>query len=63
MQGSVDDLLLHDCSTVGGSSGSPVIEVVSGKVIGLHYFGETRQHNEAVFIPALPDEHFLFQLG
>ena len=31
-------LLLYDCETYGGSSGSPVVKVVNGKlqVVGLH---------------------------
>lgn len=30
----------HDCSTLGGNSGSPVFDLTNGKVIGLH-FGES----------------------
>jgi hypothetical protein len=62
MEGSAADLLLHDCSTVGGSSGSPVVEVVGGQVLGLHYYGRSREHNEAIFLPALPDDHFLYRM-
>lgn len=31
--------LFHDCFTVGGNGGSPVIDLESGKVIGLHIGG------------------------
>jgi glutamyl endopeptidase len=61
MDGSNGGVLLHDCSTVGGSSGSPVVDVVGGRVIGLHYFGQSRQHNEAVLIPGLPSDHFIYR--
>jgi V8-like Glu-specific endopeptidase len=32
--------LIHDCSVLPGSSGSPVISLVSGMVVGLHYKGK-----------------------
>ena len=35
------DALSHSCDTVGGSSGSPVQELVSGDVVGLHITGCT----------------------
>ena len=31
--------LTHDCSTLGGSSGSPVVDFETGEVIGLHWAG------------------------
>jgi hypothetical protein len=31
--------LLHDCSSIGGSSGGPLIELASGDVLGLHTGG------------------------
>lgn len=31
--------LSHDCSTLGGNSGSPIIDLRSGSVVGLHYGG------------------------
>lgn len=34
-----DDLLRHDCSTLGGNSGSVLIDLDSGKAVGLHYGG------------------------
>ncbi|AXT52843.1 serine protease [Aquimarina sp. BL5] len=38
----------HDCSTLGGNSGSPVIDLQSGKVVGLHHAGTYRKYNWAV---------------
>ncbi len=38
----------HDCSTLGGNSGSPVIDVLTGKAVGLHFAGRYRQANYAV---------------
>jgi hypothetical protein len=42
------DRLFHDCSTLGGNSGSPVLSMESGGVIGIHYSGEFLYRNEAV---------------
>ncbi|PRY26123.1 endonuclease G [Aliiruegeria haliotis] len=41
-------ILGHDCTTLGGNSGSPVISLDSGKVVGLHYAGRYQQGNSAV---------------
>ena len=38
----------HDSSTLGGNSGSAVIDVDSGKAVGLHFAGSFRQANYAV---------------
>jgi len=38
----------HDCSTLGGNSGSAVIDVASGSVVGLHFAGEYGIANYAV---------------
>jgi hypothetical protein len=49
MPGSADPYLVrHDCSTLGGNSGSPVIEPQSGHVIGIHFKGFYLRWNEAV---------------
>lgn len=41
-------VLEHDSSTLGGNSGSPVIELSSGQVIGLHFGGRFKETNYAV---------------
>ncbi|MBO6632795.1 MAG: trypsin-like peptidase domain-containing protein, partial [Psychroserpens sp.] len=39
---------VHDCTTLGGNSGSPVIDIESKKVYGLHFSGREREGNFAV---------------
>lgn len=38
----------HDCSTLEGSSGSLLLDVATGSVVGLHFEGSKRQANYAV---------------
>jgi len=38
----------HDCSTLGGNSGSPLIDLNSGQVVGLHFAGTYLERNWAV---------------
>jgi S1-C subfamily serine protease len=40
--------ILHDCSTVGGNSGSPIFSMKTAKVVGLHRDGFFLHHNEAI---------------
>ena len=40
--------LRHDCTTLGGNSGSPLIRLTDNKVVGLHYSGVFGQYNSAV---------------
>lgn len=40
----------HDCTTLGGSSGSPVIGLEDGQVVGLHFSGGYQTRNLAVKI-------------
>jgi len=41
-------LVSHDCSTLGGNSGSPIFALETGKLIGLHFTGEFMYRNDAV---------------
>jgi len=41
-------LFTHDCSTLGGNSGSPVIDLETHKIIGLHFGGLYKRLNNAV---------------
>lgn len=40
--------LMHDCTTLGGNSGSPVLDVESGAVAGIHFAGKFLDMNFAV---------------
>ena len=40
--------IFHDCSTLGGNSGSPVIDLETHRVIGLHFGGRYMEKNHAV---------------
>jgi S1-C subfamily serine protease len=54
------DLLNHDATTLGGNSGSVVLELASGKAMGLHFGGIQGERNEAVQasrVRAIMDEH------
>lgn len=42
------DALTHDCSTLGGNSGSAVIDLETGHVMGLHFAGAYLQANYSV---------------
>lgn len=45
----------HDCSTLGGNSGSAVIDVETGHAVGLHFGGRFQQANYAVKAKTLLD--------
>lgn len=46
--GSQTTGLLHDCSTLGGNSGSVVLDLESGEALGLHFAGRFLEANFAV---------------
>jgi hypothetical protein len=43
-----DELVMHDCSTLGGNSGSPIIDLATGEVLGLHFSGVFLRENRGV---------------
>jgi Trypsin-like peptidase domain len=45
----------HDCTTLGGNSGSVVLELASGKAVGLHFAGLYQETNYAVRASVLAD--------
>jgi S1-C subfamily serine protease len=45
---TVPNALFHDCSTLGGNSGSPIISMASNRVIGIHHTGFFTYRNEAL---------------
>ena len=54
------DLLQHDATTLGGNSGSVLVDLASGKAIGLHFGGIEGDRNSAVQAPRvqeLLDQH------
>jgi len=38
----------HDCSTLGGNSGSPILDLETHRVLGLHFGGRFLEKNHAV---------------
>ena len=48
---SGNELLNHDATTLGGNSGSVVVDLASGKALGLHFGGLEGEHNTAVLAP------------
>jgi hypothetical protein len=53
----------HDCSTLGGNSGSCVVDLETHKVIGLHFSGSYRDTNYAVALWALTKDPLLVGAG
>jgi S1-C subfamily serine protease len=49
----------HDCSTLGGNSGSPVFDLQTHRVIGLHFGGQFQRANSAVPLWTLVDDPLL----
>ena len=45
--------LKHDCTSLGGNSGSPLIRLSDGKVVGLHFSGVYGVANSAVGVTTL----------
>ena len=48
LDGAVTPHFYHDCSTLGGNSGSPVFSLETGRVVGIHRSGFFMYRNEAV---------------
>lgn len=46
--GNLVEALAHDSSTLGGNSGSAIVDVASGAVVGLHFAGAYLESNYAV---------------
>jgi V8-like Glu-specific endopeptidase len=56
-------LFTHDCSTLGGNSGSCVVDLESHRVVGLHFGGRYLQGNSAVALWKLVDDPLLKEAG
>jgi endonuclease G len=48
-------LVLHDCSTLGGNSGSVVLDLETGEALALHFSGRFLDANFAVPAPVVAD--------
>eukprot|EP00698_Gefionella_okellyi_P019921 TRINITY_DN6182_c0_g1_i3.p1 TRINITY_DN6182_c0_g1~~TRINITY_DN6182_c0_g1_i3.p1 ORF type:complete len:644 (+),score=116.89 TRINITY_DN6182_c0_g1_i3:1956-3887(+) len=51
--GDNNEAMKHDASTLGGNSGSVVLNLYSGGAVGLHYSGWKLQYNLAITIPVI----------
>lgn len=49
----MDKILIHDCSTLGGNSGSCVVDLSTHTVVGLHFEGTYLEENRAVLLTEL----------
>lgn len=54
-----DEAFVHDCSTLGGNSGSPVFDLQTHAVIGLHFGGRYLEGNSAIPLWRLIDDPLL----
>ena len=52
-------VFIHDCSTLGGNSGSAVIDLETGHVVGLHFGGRYLEGNYAVALWELVNDPLL----
>ena len=57
------NILYHDCSTLGGNSGSCVIDLEMNKIIGLHFGGTYGSKNHAVALWKLVNDPLLQKAG
>lgn len=53
----------HDCSTLGGNSGSALVHIKSGRVLGLHFGGVYLARNYAVPVSELALDGRVTQVG
>jgi S1-C subfamily serine protease len=53
LDGTETPQLFHDCSTTQGNSGSPIFDLLTGHVVGIHRAGFFMYRNEAVDAAAL----------
>jgi hypothetical protein len=57
------DVVFHDASTLGGNSGSAVIDLDSNQVIALHFGGYYLEYNQAVALWKLKEDPLLVRAG
>lgn len=61
--GKVLKAATHDCSTLGGNSGSALIDLATGEVLALHFGGEYQKQNYAVPAGALGHDSRVVDAG
>jgi Trypsin-like peptidase domain len=57
------DEFVHDCSTLGGNSGSPVFDLETHEVVGLHFGGRYLWGNNAIPLWRLTGDGLLREAG
>jgi Trypsin-like peptidase domain len=57
------DNFIHDCSTLGGNSGSPVFDLQTHGVVGLHFGGRYLCGNNAISLWRLTGDDLLREAG
>lgn len=57
------DVLHHDASTLGGNSGSCIVDLATHRVVGLHFAGAHRRYNDAVALWKLAGDPLLRDAG
>lgn len=55
--------ITHDCSTLGGNSGSAVIDLITGQIVGLHFAGAYLLANYAVSMHDLAQDSRVVDAG
>lgn len=63
IRSACDSPIPHDATTLGGSSGSPVIDLKRQRVVGLHFQGQYGVRNDAVPLWKLHDDEFFGAQG
>ncbi|MGZ6039976.1 MAG: trypsin-like serine peptidase [Phenylobacterium sp.] len=54
---------LHDCATLGGNSGSCLVDLETGVVVGVHFGGRFAENNWAVSTRDMASDGYLQSLG
>lgn len=61
--GKTVSAMAHDCTTLGGSSGSALIDIKTGQVVGLHFAGAYLEANYSVATYELARDNRVVQAG
>lgn len=61
--GKAVSAITHDCSTLGGNSGSAVVDIKTGAIVGIHFAGEYLDANFAVPATELAKESRIVDCG